>query len=65
MLYSVIVSDGASSPLPLYNNKGNLLTDKIVLPDADNKKKKENDIIIVVKEASKPLTPQVFKRMNK
>ena len=65
MLCSVMISDDVSSLSSLYNNKGNLLTDKIVLSNADNEKKKKSDIIVIIKEASESLTPQIFKRKSK
>ena len=65
MLHSEIISNSVLSLSSLYNNKGNLLTDKIVLLNTDDEKKKKSDIIIMIKEASESLTSQIFKRKSK
>ena len=41
MLCSVMIFNSVFSLSSLYNNKSNLLTDKIILSDADNEKKKK------------------------
>ena len=65
ILYSVMASSSAPPSSLFHNNKGNLLTDKIILPDADEKEKEKSDIIIMTKGAPEPLTPQAFKRKGK
>ena len=65
MTCSATASGSASPPSPLYNYKGNLLTDKIVLPDADNEEEKEGDIIMMAQAASGPLTPQASQGQGK
>ena len=62
MTHSVTASDSTSSFPSSHNYKGNLLTDKIVLPDVDNEEKEESDIIIVAQAASESLTPQTLQR---
>ena len=63
--HSVMTSDSASSLSSLYNLKDNLLTDKIVLSDANKKKEKKSDIIVIIKKASESLTSQTFKKKSK
>ena len=67
MTHSVTASNDASSLSSSYNYKSNLLTDKIVLPDADNekKKKKKSNIIIVIQAAPEPLTSQTLQKQSK
>ena len=60
-----MTSDSASSLPSLYNNKGNLSTDKIMLLNADNEKKEKDNTIMMIKKASEPLTPQAFKGKSK
>ena len=65
MTHSVTASGSASSLPSLYNYKGNLPADKVILPDTDNEKEEENDTIIVAQAAPKPLTPQVSQEQGK
>ena len=62
MIYSVTASDSASSLSSSHNYKDNLFTDKIVLSNADNEKKKKSDIIIMIQAASESLTPQALQK---
>ena len=48
MTCSVTASNDASSSSSFHNYKGNLSTDKIILLNADNEKKKESNVIIVI-----------------
>ena len=60
-----MASGGAPPPPPPYNTKGNLPTDKVMLPDADDDEEKEGDTIVVGKGAPEPLTPQASKGKGK
>ena len=65
MTCSATASGSASSPSSLHNYKSNLLTDKIILLNADNEKEEENDIIIVAQAAPEPLTLQASQGQSK
>ena len=65
MTCSVTASGSAPSPPPLHNYKGNLLTDKIILFNADDEEEEESDIIVVAQAAPEPLTPQALQEQGK